>query len=663
MERAQTKNNELQLEKETPQAGTNKRHKVALLNENRALIVASSSKQQLIKDENVQKAISTKIEAEEHATENQPVEKGVENITEVITKEYTPRGGGQAKFFRHKRRVVDFTKGPCREMNEKEIESLGIEGLAIVGTKYGKNAMEQAQEDHVKEDGPQVCRKVETGKKVPTHERHDELDYQHTTAENLMVAIYQCMADLRKFDNRYEDEAIMYECNMRTKLQKQFHKNLVDTTQKFKEYIRQLNRDDERTNEELRKKYSETMERTRQASALLDREIRGILTTKIDKLSYPSAVAIEDQDPNMPHVLDGNNRSDNTSKEDIAATSGKIRPKKRKNDFIVNVDALRKWAKQNEIKGPPNAETQAELVLNPSPITATMNNRERDVLRTINVNLKNSEKGQAIADEIKALQNMVLEGGYKTTLTRIANKLDIQTRYTNIEGTPKYKSYQRLLEADLMPMVVFFGTGQTRQAADDMASQIALGYLRNQLEAKDPARCIHYINDEEEKEIVVLQVVDADKCNAAITQDRKAPLKKLSHTLMAIEQQRKNGDYNDAKPKSNETNNNSKLTAAKIKTKGELKRLDTHQSDSSASSLDDSNSNMSVSSVDYNDYSGNESPIPQYTKPKTATDRPRSFMLNRESEVISNERSQTGMRHDGKKQRQYGKESKPPDEV
>ena len=143
---------------------------------------------------------------------------------------------------------------------------------------------------------------------------------------------------------------------------------------------------------------------------------------------------------------------------------------------------------------------------------------------------------------------------------------------------------------------------------------------------------------------------------------------------MTIEQQRKNGDYNDAKPKSNETNNNSKLTAAKIKTKGELKRLDTHQSDSSTSSLDDSNSNMSVSSVDYNDYSGNESPIPQNTKPKTATDRPRSFMLDSESEVIGNEGSQGGMRHDGKKQhgkeahpntkqRQYGKESKPPDKM
>ena len=74
-----------------------------------------------------------------------------------------------------------------------------------------------------------------------------------------------------------------------------------------------------------------------------------------------------------------------------------------------------------------------------------------------------------------------------------------------------------------MPMVVFFGTGPTRQAANNMASKCALGYLRNQLDAKDPdtSDCNESEqndDDEDEREVFILQVVDADKCNAAITQ-------------------------------------------------------------------------------------------------------------------------------------------------
>ncbi len=111
----------------------------------------------------------------------------------------------------------------------------------------------------------------------------------------------------------------------------------------------------------------------------------------------------------------------------MAGASKKTRPKKERNDFVVNVDALRKWAEQNETKGPPDTKTQAELVFYPTIITATMNNKELDVLRTVNVNLKASEKGQEIADEIGALPKTVPEGRQKAALACIAEKLDIQT--------------------------------------------------------------------------------------------------------------------------------------------------------------------------------------------------------------------------------------------
>ncbi len=95
------------------------------------------------------------------------------------------------------------------------------------------------------------------------------------------------MADLKNFDDRYEDEKTKNECNMRTKLQKQFLENLTSTTQKFKRYMNHLDRNDETMDEALRAKYSETMEKTRQASALLDREIKQRLIIEIDKLSPP----------------------------------------------------------------------------------------------------------------------------------------------------------------------------------------------------------------------------------------------------------------------------------------------------------------------------------------------------------------------------------------
>ena len=91
-------------------------------------------------------------------------------------------------------------------MSEREIKNSGIESLDIARTKHGNDAMKRAVENNEKDDGPQVCQRVETGKKIPTHERRNELQYRYTAAENLKESIYWCIADLKEFDERYEDE-------------------------------------------------------------------------------------------------------------------------------------------------------------------------------------------------------------------------------------------------------------------------------------------------------------------------------------------------------------------------------------------------------------------------------------------------------------------------
>ena len=115
-----------------------------------------------------------------------------------------------------------------------------------------------------------------------------------------------------------------------------------------------------------------------------------------------------------------------------------------------------------------------------------MNAEERTVLNTVNTNLRVLGKGQTIAKEIVALPQTELEGGWETTLDRIAKKNDIQVRYKDVEEAPISGSHHRLLEVDFMPMVVFSGTGASKKAADSMATKCTLGYLKTQLHVAGP---------------------------------------------------------------------------------------------------------------------------------------------------------------------------------
>ena len=332
---------------------------MALFGKSRGLTSTNNKQRPLKKSGHVQNAISNERAAKEYATKNQPVERDAENKSEPKIKRNIneSQGGGQVKIFEHTGRVVDFTKGPCRRMNTREVEALGIEGLAIVGTKYDDHAMNQAPNNHKKENGPQICCRVVTGTKVPTHERHEQLDYQHKTVGNLTVAIYQCKADLKEFNDRYEDETTRYECNMRTRLQRQFLLSLAEARQRWKEYVGHVIHKGEKTDKTLQKSYLETMETTREASTLLDREIRAKLVEEIDKTGYPDNQAVNTQALRGLNTANDKNRRNDNTETIITETSEEMGSEEKKNEIVVGVDALRLWAEKNDTKGTPNPKT------------------------------------------------------------------------------------------------------------------------------------------------------------------------------------------------------------------------------------------------------------------------------------------------------------------
>ena len=105
-----------------------------------------------------------------------------------------------------------------------------------------------------------------------------------------------------------------------------------------------------------------------------------------------------------------------------------------------------------------------------------MNAEEQALLKIVNENLRDSEKGQALAREITPSPWIEPKAGWKATLERIAAKLDIQPLYKDVHRTQN-REIQRLLELDLMPMVAFFGVGTSEHDANEMATRCAVGYL------------------------------------------------------------------------------------------------------------------------------------------------------------------------------------------
>ena len=186
----------------------------------------------------------------------------------------------------------------------KEVEELGLGGLAIVGSESDETMQTKATSTHAQHtrrqasghwdhqggDNPQECRKVLTASKVPMHERYKQLDYPHRTIENLMVGIQLCNGDPKTFNDRYEDEKTAYNCNMRTKLRKQFRLHQTEAAQRWKEYEKNAINRAGRVDEKLQKSYLEAMDVTIKASTLLDKEIRAKIAE--DKTCYPDNRAV-----------------------------------------------------------------------------------------------------------------------------------------------------------------------------------------------------------------------------------------------------------------------------------------------------------------------------------------------------------------------------------
>ncbi|MCP3852752.1 MAG: hypothetical protein GY694_21375, partial [Gammaproteobacteria bacterium] len=176
---------------------------------------------------------------------------------------------------------------------------------------------------------------------------------------------------------------------------------------------------------------------------------------------------------------------------------------KDEHEFIVDINALRRWLTENRIEKQTGMRTTGELVFNKHDPIVTLSPKEREVLDTISVNLKVSNKGKAIADLIEELMGT---GDHKKTWLTIAHRLDIPTRYMDCGTPPKYKNdgktpklnHQRLMEISLMPTAIFYGVGKTHQEADDMASRCAMKYLQNQIGPGNQQK------PEEENDIVIV---------------------------------------------------------------------------------------------------------------------------------------------------------------
>ena len=263
-----------------------------------------------------------------------------------------------------------------------------------------------------------------------------------------------------------------------------------------------------------------------------------------------------------------------------------------------------------------------------------MNAEERTVLNTVNTNLRVLGKGQTIAKEIVALPQTELEGGWETTLDRIAKKNDIQVRYKDVEEAPISGSHHRLLEVDFMPMVVFSGTGASKKAADSMATKCTLGYLKTQLHVAGPKNstrqmgkgneradiaqretrkppdnmwaqtsrsaktqnskpaAIPTIVDGEEREIVVLNVMDVDNYNKAVSQLEEEPRQQTRRQKTGAGVDMGRGGAPSPQRTLKATGGGTKTIMSATKTKAEYKLQDASQTGYCTSSCPTSWSNL-----------------------------------------------------------------------
>jgi hypothetical protein len=133
---------------------------------------------------------------------------------------------------------------------------------------------------------------------------------------------------------------------------------------------------------------------------------------------------------------------------------------------------------------------------------------------------------------------------------------------------------------------------------------------------------------------------------------------------------------NEPTREGNQQKQQSQQSATKVRTKTELKQLDTSQTNHYASSHANSESNESFSSVDHRSFSDDEAPARYGISPKRAVSRPKSFVLCNRARIVEDEQEPTlggetngGGNKPGErrsptepKRRRYGKETDPPDQ-
>ncbi len=250
------------------------------------------------------------------------------------------------------------------------------------------------------------------------------------------------------------------------------------------------------------------------------------LLLDIDKLERPNKLAIGQAQGTQKDAEDMESQFEQLAK--ITMIEGP-EVEGDEDNFIVDVNALRRWLQQNRVERSTEIRTTGELVFHKYNPVMTLSAKEREVLDTVSVNLKSSSKAQEIVDLIREL--IGAEERPQTTWMAIARRLDITTRYKDCGAQPEYKNdgktpkmnHQRLMEVDLMPVTIFHGTGKTRQEADDMASRCAMRYLQNLMETGKSKE--HEKDDETEDDIVVVKVINANESESSKLKPQRTPVK------------------------------------------------------------------------------------------------------------------------------------------
>ena len=317
---------------------------------------------------------------------------------------------------------------------------------------------------HVGEKGLPECKKVITTEEIPLYEMYKMDDHPKKIVCSLLMAIYHCRGNLTSFNKRYDDDGQSNGHERRRKLRQEFQEHQTEAKRWWQEYRADMVEKAARVDARLEACYMDALSTTMQATANLEKEMKQKIFADLKKL---------DDEPTPAPALPDKNETE---------------------VIVVGARQLREWVSKNRVRGTPNPSNHVELHIYPvlnvanKVVLTTMDTGERNVANELNRSLGRSESGQAIQSELRRAPLNNPRSGWVELLERLDIKQRFYVEYTSVKGTLRDGRIQRLLTVSLNPLVVFHGSGENNQKADNGAAKSAIEYLRVQLELKAEER-------------------------------------------------------------------------------------------------------------------------------------------------------------------------------